>query len=75
MIVSIKADKVRLIVPVPLFMGEFVIKLIPKEKMSLEQKEYAIKVFKAVRKAIKEYKGLKIVDVETSNGEKVVVKI
>lgn len=62
-------------IPIPLFLGSIAIRCIPKDTISKEQKDLAIKVFKALKRDIKKYKGINIVEVKTANGEEVIISI
>lgn len=64
-----KELKFKLTLPVPLSMGGIVIKCIPKSKLSNEEKKIVLKLFKGVKGTLKEYRGLKIVEVESQSGE------
>lgn len=75
MIVSIKNKGFKLILPVPLFMGRVAIRCIPKKYLDSNQKKIALEGFKAVKKSLKGYKGLKILEVSSHDGEQIVVKI
>ncbi len=75
MIVSIKSKDFNLTLPVPLFMGSVAIRGIPKKKLNDQQKKIALQVFKAVKGSLKSYKGLKVVEVISQNGENITVTI
>lgn len=75
MIVSIKSKKLNLTLPVPLSMGSIVIKCIPKKQLNNQQKKIALKLFKALKGSLKGYKGLKVVEVISQNGEHITVTI
>lgn len=75
MIVSIKSKGFKLILPVPLFMGGVAIKFIPQKYLDSNEKKIAVEGFKAVKKSLKGYKGLKILEVSSHDGEHIVIKI
>lgn len=75
MIVSIKAKKFKLILPVPLFMGSVIIRCIPKSQLNSQQKKIALQLFKSVKSSLKGYKKLKLVEVISQNGEHITVTI
>lgn len=75
MIVSIKSKELNLTLPVPLSMGSIVIKCIPKKQLNNQQKKIALKLFKALKGSLKGYKGLKVVEVISQNGEHITVTI
>ena len=75
MIVSIKSKDFNLTLPVPLFMGSVAIRCIPKKQLNEQQKKIALQVFKAVKGSLKGYKGLKVVEVISQNGEHITVTI
>lgn len=64
-----KELKFKVTLPVPLSMGGIVIRCIPKEKLSNEQKKIALQIFKGLKGTLKAYRGLKIVEVESQSGE------
>ena len=73
--VSIKAENRRFTIPVPLSMGSLFIRLISSEQMSKEQKKFAIMTFKVIKKSLKEYKGMTIVEVDSSSGEHIKITV
>lgn len=75
MIVSIKSKEFNLTLPVPLSMGGLIIRFIPKKKLNKQQKEIALQLFKAVKGSLKGYKGLKVLEVKSQNGEHFTIKI
>lgn len=75
MIVSIKSKELNLTLPVPLSMGSIVIKCIPKKQLNNQQKKIALKLFKALKGSLKGYKGLKVVEIISQNGEHITVTI
>ncbi len=75
MIVSIKSEDFNLTLPIPLSMGSVAIRCIPKKYLNNQQKKIALQLFKAVKGSLKDYKGLKIVEVVSQNGEYISVKI
>lgn len=75
MIVSIKSKEFNLTLPVPLSMGGIIIRCIPKKQLNAEQKKIALQLFKTVKSSLKSYKGLKIVEVVSQNGEHITVTI
>lgn len=75
MIISIKSKEFNLTLPVPLSMGGIIIRCIPKKQLNTEQKKIALQLFKTVKGSLKGYKGLKIVEVVSQNGEHITVTI
>ncbi|MBU5308350.1 hypothetical protein KQI18_11230 [Clostridioides mangenotii] len=75
MIVSIKSENFNLTLPVLLSMGSVIIRCIPKEQLNNQQKNIALQLFKAVKGSLKGYKGLKVVEVVSQNGEHITVTI
>lgn len=75
MIVSIKSKEFNLTLPVPLSMGGLIIRCIPKKQLNKQQKKIALQLFKAVKGSLKGYKGLKVVEVQSQNGEHITIKI
>ncbi|MBM6860319.1 hypothetical protein H9X78_07415 [Clostridium saudiense] len=75
MIVSIKSEGFNLTLPIPLSMGSVAIKCIPNKFLNTQEKKLALQLFKSVKGTLKDYKGLKIVEVISHNGEHILVKI
>lgn len=75
MIVSIKSKEFNLTLPVPLSMGSLIIRCIPKKQLNKEQKKIALQLFKSVKGSLKDYKGLKVVEVTSQSGEHITIKI
>lgn len=75
MIVSIKSKEFNLTLPIPLSMGGIIIRCIPRKQLNTEQKKIALQLFKTVKSNLKSYKGLKIVEVVSQNGEHITVTI
>lgn len=75
MIVSIKSKDLNLTLPVPLFMGTVIIRFIPKKHLNNNQKKIALQLFKSVKSSLKDYKGLKVVEIVSQSGEHITVTI
>lgn len=75
MIVSIKSENFNLTLPLPLSMGSVIIRCIPKEQINNQQKKIALQLFKAIKGSLKDYKGLKVVEVVSQSGEHITVTI
>lgn len=75
MIVSIKNEDLNLTLPIPLSMGGIAIRCIPNKLLNTQEKKLALQLFKSVKGTLKDYKGLKIVEVISHNGEHILVKI
>lgn len=73
--IKIRVDRVRFTILVPLWMGSVAIRCIPERTIGEQQKRAALVVFKSCRRTLKDYKGLKIVDIETANGEIVTITV
>lgn len=75
MIVSIKSEEFNLTLPVPLFMGGIIIRCIPQKQLNNHEKKIALQLFKAVKGSLKDYKGLKVVEVVSQSGEHITITI
>lgn len=75
MIISIKSEGFNLTLPIPLSMGSVAIKFIPNKFLNTEEKKLALQLFKSVKNTLKNYKGLKILEVISHTGEHILVKI
>ena len=75
MIVSIKSNELNLTLPVPLSIGSVIIRFIPKKYLNNKQKIIVLQLFKAVKGSLKDYKGLKIVEVLSQSGEHITITI
>lgn len=73
--VSIKADKMKFTIPIPLSLCGFIIRHIPNDQLTEELKVLIIEALKCVKGSSKEYKGIKIVDVETADGQEVKITL
>lgn len=73
--VKIKPKRFTFLIPFPLFAGEIAIKCISKEQMSKEEKEVALQCYKYLKRTLKEYKGLEILNVETKDGMKINIRV
>ncbi|SHI07122.1 hypothetical protein SAMN02745196_02667 [Clostridium collagenovorans DSM 3089] len=70
-----KEARLKLTLPVPLAMGSIIIRCIPNESFSKEQKKIAIELFKGLKGTLREYRGLRIVEVESQSGEYVSITL
>lgn len=73
--IRIKADKINLYIPVPLWAGGIAIRIGLRDKLDKEQRRMVLESYKVCKKHLKAYKGLELVNVETANGEKVRITI
>lgn len=77
--VSISMDKVHFTLPIPMalvsIIGPIVIRNLSSKKLSWEIKSLILESFAIIIDNLKECKGMTLVDVETSKGEKVLIKI
>lgn len=73
--VKIKADKVRLWIPVPLSLISVLIKFIPESKLDNNTKMIIVKLSKSLKHELKKYKGLEIVEIRSEDGTYVSVVI
>ena len=73
--VRIKADKINLYLPVPLWVGGIAIRIGLKGKLDQEQRRIILKTYKICKKHLKAYKGLELVNVESASGEKIRITI
>lgn len=75
MIISIKSKEFNLTLPVPLFLGGLVIRFVPKKYLNAHEKKLAILLFKKIKYSLKCYKGLKLVEIISQNGEHITIKV
>lgn len=73
--IRIKADKINLYIPVPLWAGGIAIRIGLRDKLDKEQRRMVLESYKVCKKHLKAYKGLEIVNVESSTGEKVRITV
>lgn len=73
--IRIKAEKINLYIPVPLWAGGIAIRIGLRDKLDKEQRRMILESYKVCKKHLKAYKGLELVNVETANGEKVRITI
>lgn len=73
--VSIKSKDLNLNLPVPLSVGSIAIRCIPNKLLNKNEKRLVLQLFKTVKSNLKDYKGLKIVEVISQNGEHINVTI
>lgn len=73
--VSIKADKIRFTIPISLSLCGFIIRHISNKELTEELKELIIETIKCAKGSSKEYKGMKIVEVETVDGQEVKITL
>lgn len=73
--VRIQAEGHRFFIPVPLSLGSLAIRCIGKKYMSKQDKKLVLTIFKSIRKELKAYKGLTIVEVDAASGEHISIKI
>lgn len=73
--VSIKSEGFNLNLPIPLSAGSIAIRCIPNKFLNKKEKKLALKLFKIVKSSLKDYKGLKIVEVISQNGEHIKVTV
>lgn len=71
--VLIKVKKVKFTLPLPVFLFGFIIKHIPNKEITEEMRIFIIDSIKCVEKNLKEYKGVKIVEIETNDGYEVTI--
>lgn len=75
MIVAIKSEGFNLTLPIPLSMGGVAIRCLPNKIINNQEKKIALQLFKTVKGSLKGYKGLRIVEVESQNGEHITITI
>lgn len=73
--ISIKAEKINITIPVPLNMGSMFIRYIPNKYITKDEKALALKAFKAIKHSLKQCKGITIVEIESSTGEVIRIKV
>ena len=73
--VSIKADKIRFTILITLSLCGFIIRHIPNKELTDELKVLIIEAIKCVKRSSREYKGMKIVEVETADGQEVKITL
>ena len=73
--IRIKADKMNLYIPVPLWAGGLAIRIGLRHTLDKEQRKIVLKSYKVCKKHLKRYKGLELVNVETSTGEKIRITV
>lgn len=73
--VSIRVENKKFSIPVPITIGTIVIRCISKKYITKEQKILVIESLKIIRKELKKYKGIKIVEVDTASGEHVSITV
>lgn len=77
--VIVKSGGHKYFIPVPLCLGGIVIKIAMKfgckETLTPHQQKEILKLFKAIKKSLKGYRGLKIVEVKDATGEEVTIII
>ena len=73
--IRIKVDRVNWWVPVPLGLGGVAIRIGTKGRVPDVERKLILQVYKSCKKELKKYKGLRIVEVETANGERVVITL
>lgn len=56
-------------IPVPLWLCQIVLRIVSIDEMTQEQKQELLRVVKECGKYFKEYKGLRIVEVQTVQGD------
>lgn len=72
--VSIKVNKIRFTILLPIFLCELIIRYIRREELTEELKYCIIQTIRYIKSNLKEYKGMKIVEVKTADGQEVVIK-
>ena len=73
--VRVRVEKVNLWLPVPLFLGTLAIRFGLKGRVNDEERMFILNSFKVCKKHLKAYKGMKIVEIQTSTGEYISVTL
>ena len=73
--VSIRVENKKITIPVPISLGVIVVRCVPKKYINKEQKILVIESLKIIRKELKNYKGMKIVEVDAKSGEHVSITV
>lgn len=73
--IRIKAEGINLWLPVPLCLGNIAIHFAIRDQISNEHKKLLLQTFNVCKKELKKYKGMRIVEVHTSNGEHITVTL
>ena len=73
--ISIKSEGFRFNSPLPLSMGGLAISCIPKSQITKEEKKALLQLYKSLKRNLKQYKGLKIVELISKDGDRVIIKI
>lgn len=73
--IYIKAEKIKITIPVPLNMGSMFIRCIPNKYITKEEKVLALKAFKAIKHSLKQCNGMTIVEIESSTGEEIRITV
>lgn len=73
--IIIKTEGHSLFIPIPLCLSGIGIratmKFAMKKQLSKEQKKSILKCYKVIKKSLKGYKGLHLIDVQTADGDEV----
>lgn len=75
MIISVKSNDFKLLLPIPLSLLIIIIKFIPENRFGDYKKNLIIKLLKILKKNSKYYKGLKILEVISQTGDYIVVRM
>lgn len=77
--VIIRNEGYKYFIPVPLWLGgvglKVAMKFVGKETLTPNQQKEILELFKVLRKALKGYKGLKIVEVKDADGNEVTISV
>lgn len=73
--VRVRADGYRFFVPIPLSLASLTLRCVGRKYITPEQKQIVLASLKVIRKELKKYKGLTIVEVETASGEYISIKV
>ncbi|MCH5279389.1 MAG: hypothetical protein J1E60_06300 [Christensenellaceae bacterium] len=77
MTLYVKTDKIRLWFPVPLFTLRL-LPLIPgglSSETEFDIKETSLELYRALRQARRDFRGLELVHVRSADGEEVIIKL
>ena len=73
--VTIKVDKIRFTIPISLSLCGFIIRHIPNKELTEELKILILEAIKCFKGSSKEYKGMRIAEVETADGQEVKITL
>lgn len=62
-------------IPVPLSMASFVVRGMSKKYISKDEKRMILLTIKICKKELKQYKGLDIVEINSSSGERIIITV